>query len=252
MKTEGLKYFIEKKLHWFGLSLLFLFSCKNSGPEIISTTPQPKAAIYYGVITINKTVLLDDGALSNPTGELLALFSVSPLITNNVIGATSLDVGGVTVNDHQLTQYTKDGTTFYEAPLNTFIPPPYLCVVSGTNNVQTFSYKIEGNFPDYLGYSLLPDTINSKSILVINLADITNADEVEVYITDRVSTTTTKHVNALLKSVSFTINDLSHLIVPSKALIVVTCYKTLYETFNGKKYKFRLGYKVEKYNVHII
>lgn len=231
--------------------LLILQSCKNSGPPVTTSSNQPKAAIYYGVFTINKSVILDEGFLSSPTGEFIALFSVSPLITNNVIGATSLDVGGVTINDHLLTKYTKDGTQFYQTPLNTFIPPPYNCVVSGTNNVQSFSHKIEGEFPGYLGYSLLPDSISSKSLLNVKLADISGADEIEIYITDRVSTTTTKHVNADVKMVTFTMNELSHLIAPSSGMIVITCYKTFYETLNGKKYKFRLGYKIEKNGVKI-
>ncbi len=234
--------------------MVFLFSCKNSGPDIISSsnTQQSKAPIYYGVMTVSKNVLLDDGSLSNPTGELQALFSASPLIANNVIGSTSQDVGAVSINNIWLNKTTKDGVTYYEAPLNNFLQSTYLCSISGADDVKPFSYKMEAAFPDYLGYSLLPDTVNTKSILLLKLADITNADEVEIFITDRLTNTPTKNVSTQAKTVSFSLYELSHLSATPTGVIVITCYKTFYETFNGKKYKFRLGYKMEKYNVSII
>jgi len=204
---------------------------------------------YHGVLTLNKSFLCLDDILSNPTGEAYAVFSLSPLVYNNVVGSTSVYAGEILLNDHLVMKYNAGGTQFYETGFAKFPDPPYTWEVSGSEIVPYFEHTLPEDFPEYNGYVSLPDSIDTKAGISFTISDVNKADEIEAYITDRKHETVTKHITGDNKTFTFYERDLRGIKAPNNGVIVVTCFRVSYTTFKGKTYKFRLGFKIEKYNI---
>jgi hypothetical protein len=210
---------------------------------------------YYGLITCSKSVFLDEKVLSNARGENTAVFSIIPMSINNIIGSAYLDAGEVLINGINLKKIKDEGTIYYNDTINKILEAPYKYSVSGNGSVPSINYNFNADFPTYTGYESLPDTINLNGHNIILLTGITDADEVEVYISDRLNSSKIKIVSSRkfnspgIEKISFTPDDLSSLNKEIGGTIEVFCFRCSYLLVNKKYYKFQTGYHLQKLNV---
>ena len=212
--------------------------------------------IYYGVVTNCKSVYLQDNVLSNPRGEITALFSVIPMTSNSIIGAGSIEAGSVSINGILLKKIYDGGTVFYSDTIGNIISTPYKCAIEGKGPVPLINYDFHSDFPSYTGFASLPDTINLKSNNSILLTEINNADEVEVYISDRLNSTKRKIASgkkfssgAAPLTIHFIASELNNLNQEQSGTIEVYCYKNSFTTIKGKIYKFQVGFHLQKLGI---
>ena len=234
----------------------FSFVVPESNKKEKSSDKDHSKNIYYGVFTCCKTVYLQDNVLSNPRGEITALFSVIPMTSNNIIGAGSIEAGSVSINGILLKKIYDGGTVFYSDTIGNIISTPYKCAIEGKGPVPLINYDFNSDFPLYKGYSSLPDTINLKSNNSVLLSEISNADEVEVYISDRLNSTKRKIASgkkfssgAAPQTIHFIASELNNLNQEQTGTIEVYVYKNNFVTIKGKIYKFQVGYHLQKLGI---
>ena len=238
---------------------LFSFVAPDSVKNEIRSDKDHAKNIYYGVVTSCKSVYLQDNVLSNPRGETTALFSVIPMTSNNIIGAGSVEAGAVSINSIYLKRTVDGGTVFYSDTIGNIISSPYKCVIAGQGPVPSINYDFKSDFPTYTGFAGLPDTINLKTNNTVLLTDINNADEVEVYISDRINSTKRKIASgkkfssgAAPQVVHFISSELNNLTNEQTGTIEVYCYKNSFTTIKGKIYKFQVGFHLQKMGIVLI
>lgn len=233
-------------------TILLFSSCKKK--ETNPDQPAPVAAndSYYGMLYSNQVFFYQAGTLTPVSNGGLsgALFSTSPMVKDGVTNSAFADAGSVSLNG---TLFKKSGGTaiYYIDTTYADYNTNFNWTVSGGSGIPAISYSYSVTLPAFTGYSALNNTITLGQANSITLSGITGADEIEVNISSGSISCAPKVVAGNSTSISFSAQDLTGLSASVNGYIYITCYKVSYQTFGGKKIKFKAGYEIIKADVII-
>ncbi|MBS1636172.1 MAG: hypothetical protein JST26_09665 [Bacteroidetes bacterium] len=169
--------------------------------------------------------------------------------SNLAVGGLSLNT--ISFNENIWVNGTDTSITYQDTTYINYKPinyqPPFIWVVGGNSYFQGFSFTNTNDFPQYTGYTLLPDTVDLYKGVYIPLKSYKGVDRIEVFLhggggNGGMMETQTKAITPAHSGVYFSGDDLlSPMLGTSWGEIFIAFYRDNYQTINGRVYNFRTG-----------
>lgn len=233
------------------LFVSFISCKKKDNAEPTATNPVIQSG-NYGAFTSRKQVIYSNATISSFDNFTNGYISSSPLIGNNPIGNSLLDIGTVSLNGTILQKNVYGAANMYGDSTSSVFNTPLNWEISGNGAITSFSFSNTNPYPTYTGYTAIADSFMITNNIVIPLNNYAGCDEIETYFvtsTNPVTVTNIQNITTNPSSLNFTSTDLNVIGVNNNVTLVINFYKNNVQTINGKSHNFRTGYSFMKSDI---
>ncbi len=228
--------------------ILFAFvlvSCKKKSVEgtnnaTIQNTPDPKEV--YGFFQTVKQYSLYNDTLKVENG-FTSVAIYDSLVKRDFFGyGQGIDVGSLSANSSVLKKgvniNVQPHTYFYYDTLYSVINKPCNWSIAGNNIFPPFTFYDDLNYPSYLGYDNLPDTLFSGKPNIILINSYYGAERIEITFRSG-SNSITKILNPPSNSVVFSSDDIGQLQWWSNQFVDlrINFFKNSFKQIGNKNYQ---------------
>ena len=242
-----------KKISILCIGLLGLIACKKTetpAPTGTGSTGTPTG--NYAVFSSRQGVIITNTLVSNQSNFSNAYVSNIPLVNDDPVVGSLLDMGAVSLNGTTFQKNAYGVQYYYSDSTTSTYNTPHNWIISGSSAVPSFSFSNTTPYPIYTGYTAIADSFVIASGISIPLTNYSGADMVETYFATMTNPATLTSIQKLTNTPStlnFTASDLATIGAGKTVSLVINLYKNNVQVINGKNYNFRTAYEVIKSNI---
>lgn len=226
-------------------------AASGSGTGYGTVISSSSATSWYALFNINKFIEISNTNSSTYNMSQVNFFKTpQPFPGMDAWMVDSVFLNGISLQFLPFQDSSYNDTTGFSLGALHALTYPYTIRVNGKGPIPSFAYTRNGPFPNYTGYSAIPDTIFRSVGFTLNTQTMSNADFIGVTINAGPGKSAYKNVSPPFPAkITFSATDLSQLDTTSYATIEVVLLKEDNLNVNGKPMLFADGLNVTKYFV---